>query len=67
MFVRSPETTAAGIASALGFVTFLAGVIFKNSEAVTVGLGIIGAAASALGFLSRSESQHSRDKDQGKT
>jgi hypothetical protein len=67
MWQRSPETTAAGLLAAVGVLTFLLGVIFAQSEAITAGLGMIGAASTALGLLSRSERQHEKDRDQGQT
>ena len=67
MFNRSPETTAAGMLAALGFLTFLTGAILKITEAITAGLGMVSLASTLLGFLARSEKQHDRDKQEGKT
>ena len=61
MFERSPETTMAGLAAAVGVVCVVIGAIFKLTEVVALGVSAIGLATTMIGFFARSERQHLAD------
>jgi hypothetical protein len=58
---RSPETTYAGLAALVGLALVLLGLLFAQEKVWQAGLVIVSAAASLLGFVSRSERQHLKD------
>lgn len=67
MFGRSPETTLAGVGAFVGLVLVVIGLLFKEAVVWQSGLTVVSAATAAIGLFARSESQHLRDKTEGKT
>jgi hypothetical protein len=59
---QSPETTLCGLGALVGLMVMLMGLAFGKDEVWKTGMAIVGAAATLMGFLARSQRQHEVDK-----
>lgn len=59
---KSPETTLCGLGALVGLLVMVLGLAFDKDELWKYGMGIVGAAATLIGLLARSQRQHEADK-----
>lgn len=60
-FQHSRSTTLCGMGCGVGLFVLILGLAFGKDEVSKLGMTIIGAAATIMGFLARSEHQHQVD------